>query len=118
MLRQVSRKSKRIGRKRRVRAKLVGSASRPRLSVFRSLKSLSVQAIDDRASRTIGQANLGEVGGKVGHTVAGAAAVGKLIAKRLLAAGVSEAILDRSGYRYHGKVKALAEGAREGGLKI
>ena len=118
MLKREVRKVKRFERKRRVRAKISGTASCPRLSIFRSLKSISIQAIDDETGKTLAQANLKELGAKVKNTVEGAAAVGKLIAERLAKLDVQEAVFDRSGYRYHGKVKAVAEAARENGLKI
>lgn len=118
MLRKDLKKVKRFERKRRVRAKISGTAERPRLSVFRSLKSISVQAIDDESGKTLAQANLHELGKKAENTVSGAALVGKLIAERLTAAGVVSAVFDRSGYQYHGKVKAIAEAARENGISI
>lgn len=118
MLKREMKKVKRFERKRRVRAKISGTATRPRLSVFRSLRSISVQAIDDVSGKTLAQANLVELGKKAKHTVEGAALVGKTIAERLTKLGVAEAVFDRSGYRYHGKVKALAEAIRENGLKF
>jgi large subunit ribosomal protein L18 len=118
MLRREIRKVKRFERKHRVRAKITGTAIRPRLSVFRSLRNISVQAIDDVSGKTLAQANLAELGKKAKHTVEGAALVGKTIAERLTKLGVAEAVFDRSGYRYHGKVKALAEAIRENGLKF
>lgn len=111
-------KVKRFERKRRIRAKITGTATCPRLSVFRSLRNISVQAIDDMSGKTLAQANLAELGKKAKHTVEGAALVGKAIAERLAKLGVEEAVFDRSGYRYHGKVKALAEAARADGLKF
>ena len=118
MLKREIRKVKRFERKRRVRAKIVGTAARPRLSVFRSLRNISVQAIDDLSGVTMAQANMIELGRKARNTVAGAALVGKAIAERLVKLGVTEAVFDRSGYKYHGKVKALAEAARADGLKF
>ncbi|MFZ2187481.1 MAG: 50S ribosomal protein L18 [Candidatus Moraniibacteriota bacterium] len=118
MLKREMKKVKRFERKRRVRAKLVGTATRPRLSVFRSLKNISVQAIDDVAGKTIAQANLALLGKKAKHTVEGAALVGTEIATQLMKLDVKTAVFDRSGYRYHGKVKALAEAARAGGLEF
>lgn len=116
MLKREIRKVKRFERKRRVRAKLTGTATCPRLSVFRSLKSISVQAIDDVSGRTLAQANLAELGKKGKNTVAGAALVGSTVAERLMKSSIKKVIFDRSGYRYHGKVKALAEAARAYGL--
>lgn len=120
MLKREMRKVKRFERKRRVRAKLIGTASCPRLSVFRSLKNISVQAIDDIKGVTLAQASLALLGEKkkVKHTIEGAALVGKEIAEQLLKLDVTKAIFDRSGYRYHGKVKALAEAARANGLQF
>lgn len=118
MLKQKVRKVKRFARKRRVRAKLVGTATRPRLAVFRSLRYISAQAIDDVSGKTLAQAHLSELGKKTKHNVEGAALVGKTIAERLTKLGVTEAVFDRAGYMYHGKVKALAEAARAHGLKF
>lgn len=118
MLKREMKKVKRFERKRRVRAKINGTATCPRLSVFRSLRSISVQAIDDVSGKTLAQANLAELGKKAKHTVEGAALVGKTFAERLAKLGVTEAVFDRSGYRYHGKVKALAEAVRVHGLKF
>jgi large subunit ribosomal protein L18 len=116
MLKREMKKVKRFERKRRVRAKIVGTATCPRLSVFRSLKNISVQAIDDVAGKTIAEANLALLDKKAKYTVDGATLVGKEIAKRLMKLDVKKAVFDRSGYRYHGKVKALAEAARTEGL--
>lgn len=111
-----SRNNLRLKRVRRVRAKISGTGSCPRLSVFRSLKTLRVQAIDDAAGKTLVSANLSESGGK--NDVEGAKSLGLLLAKKCLEKKIEEAVFDRSGYRYHGKVKAVAEGAREGGLRF
>ncbi|PIX90164.1 MAG: 50S ribosomal protein L18 [Candidatus Moranbacteria bacterium CG_4_10_14_3_um_filter_45_9] len=116
MLKRGMKKIKRFERKRRIRAKLVGTATCPRLSVFRSLKNISVQAIDDVAGKTLAQASLALLGKNVKHTVEGAALVGKEIATQLVKLDIKKAVFDRSGYRYHGKVKALADGARANGL--
>ena len=110
-------------RKARVRRALRAAANgRPRLSVFRSSKQIYVQVIDDAQGRTLASASSLEkdlkAGLKTGSDVAAAAAVGKLVAERAKAAGVSQVIFDRSGYIYHGRVKALAEAAREGGLEF
>lgn len=112
-----SNNSGRIQRKRRVRAKISGTAERPRLAVYKSLKSIYVQAIDDAAGKTLASAKLSELK-KVGNTIEGAMEVGKLIAKKCVALQIAKVTFDRAGYRYHGKVKALAEGAREGGLQF
>ena len=110
----------RIFRHKRVRRKVSGSADRPRLCVFRSLKQIYAQVIDDTNSNTVAAASsleLARENGTKAHPKAEiAAAVGKLVAERALAKGVSQVIFDRGGYRYHGRVKALANAAREGGL--
>ncbi len=110
-------------RRARVRGRIARSAStRPRLSVFRSSKHIYVQIIDDAAGRTLATASsidgeLRKDGGlKSGTDTEAATAVGKLIASRALAAGVKSVVFDRGGYRFHGRVKALADAAREGGL--
>lgn len=118
MLKSETRKVKHLRRKRRVRAKLVGTADCPRLSVFRSLRYISVQAIDDMAGKTLAQVHLKEIGKKTKHNVEGAALVGKEIAERLKKLGIMSVVFDRSGYKYHGRVKALALAARESGLKF
>jgi large subunit ribosomal protein L18 len=109
-------------RRARVRGRIARSAStRPRLSVFRSSKHIYVQIIDDAAGRTLVTASsidreLRGGGLKKGADADAAVAVGKLIAARALAAGVKSVVFDRGGYRFHGRVKALADAAREGGL--
>lgn len=110
-------------RKQRVRSKLrqVGGG-RPRLSVFRSSQHIYAQVIDDAAGRTLAAASSLDkelrAGLKTGADKAAAEAVGRLVAQRALAAGVDRVVLDRGGYVYHGRVKALADGAREGGLSF
>jgi large subunit ribosomal protein L18 len=109
-------------RRARVRGRIARSAStRPRLSVFRSSKHIYVQIIDDAVGRTLVTASsidseLRKGGLKSGTDADAAVAVGKLIASRALAAGVKSVVFDRGGYRFHGRVKALADAAREGGL--
>jgi large subunit ribosomal protein L18 len=109
-------------RVRRVRYRIAQtSGGRPRLSVYRSGKHIYAQLIDDSQSRTIAAANSGEsvkAGEKKSYNVAAAAAVGKLIASRAIEAGVKKVVFDRGGYIYHGRVKALADAAREGGLEF
>jgi large subunit ribosomal protein L18 len=113
----LTKQSGRTLRKNRVRARISGNAERPRLSVFRSLTGISVQAIDDMTGKTLFSAYLREIQkGKASNTVVGAREVGKLVAKKCLANNIRSAVFDRSSYRYHGRVKAVAEGAREGGL--
>jgi large subunit ribosomal protein L18 len=104
-------------RHRRVRGKISGSAERPRLVVFRSNRGIEAQLVDDVDGRTLAAASWLHVKGD--HSKGDMAAeVGKLLAERAKTAGVERAVFDRGGYLYHGRVKALAEGAREGGLKI
>ena len=108
----------RLRRRRRVRAKVQGSAERPRISVFRSNRGISAQLIDDDAGRTLAAVNWTESDlRKLGPTEQ-AHKAGELLAERAKAAGISTAVFDRGGYQYHGRVKALAEGAREGGLTL
>ena len=116
-MKKISSNSGRLQRKRRVRAKISGSATRPRLAVFKSLKSIYVQAIDDVAGKTLASAKLSEIK-KATNTIEGAKEVGKLIAEKCLALKIEEVTFDRAGYQYHGKIKSLADGAREGGLKF
>ena len=104
--------------KRRVRGKIQGTAARPRLSVFRSNKQIYVQIIDDREGRTLAAAgSLGDDAAK-GAKIEQAAAVGKMIAEKAKAAWIEQVVFDRNCYLYHGRVKTLAEAAREGGLKF
>ena len=108
----------RLRRRRRVRAKVRGSAERPRLSVFRSNRGVNVQLIDDVAGQTLAAVNWTESDIKGLQSMEQAKRVGELIAERAKAAGIETVVFDRGGYRYHGRVKALAEGAREGGLRF
>ena len=103
--------------RRRIRAKVSGTPERPRLSVFRSNKHISAQLIDDAAGVTLAAASTRE-GDLTGSGVEASKAVGQRVAQRAKEAGVDRAVFDRGGYRYHGNVKALAEGAREGGLTL
>ncbi len=112
-----TRNNKRLHRAARVRAKVSGTATRPRLNVFRSLNSMSVQLIDDEKDATLVAANLAEIKGAK-NTVEGATELGKLIGKKAIDKKITEVVFDRAGYKYHGKVKAIAEGARESGLKF
>jgi large subunit ribosomal protein L18 len=103
----------------RIRLKLKGSQERPRLAVFRSLKHIYAQVIDDRQGRTLAAASSGEKNSSVlGGNLAGAKEVGKLIAERAKTKGISKVVFDRGGYLYHGRVKALADAAREAGLEF
>lgn len=100
-----------------MRATVRGTAARPRLSVFRSNRFMLAQLIDDVAGKTLASANSKQLKKKDTKT-AGAAYVGKTIAERAKAAGVTVVVFDRGSYRYHGRVRALVEAAREAGLKI
>ncbi|NJN42187.1 MAG: 50S ribosomal protein L18 [Flammeovirgaceae bacterium] len=101
-----------------IRRKLEGSAERPRLSVFRSNKSIYAQLIDDGKGLTLASTSSVEIEKKGGLNLTISKSVGKKIAEKALAAGINTIVFDRGGYLYHGNVKALAEGAREGGLKF
>lgn len=110
----------RFKRKTRIRAKLEGSTERPRLSVFRSNKHLYVQLVDDQKGHTLVAASTQEedLREKLGASIDGAKTLGSLVAKRALAKNISKVVFDRSGYLYHGKIKALADAAREAGLQF
>jgi large subunit ribosomal protein L18 len=106
----------RLRRRRRVRAKVRGTAERPRLSVFRSNRGIQAQVIDDVAGHTLAAVNWTEDDLKSLKSMDQAKRAGELLAERAKAAGVETVVFDRGGYRYHGRVKALADGAREKGL--
>jgi large subunit ribosomal protein L18 len=110
--------AQRLKRRRRVRAKVQGTAERPRISVFRSNRGLYVQLIDDEAARTVVSVNWIEPELRELKRMEQAKRAGELLAQRAKAAGVEQAVFDRGGYQYHGRVQALAEGAREGGLRF
>jgi large subunit ribosomal protein L18 len=103
-------------RQRRVRAKVTGTTERPRLNVFRSLSGIYAQVIDDTKGHTLVAASTLDKEVAEAPKIAQAQAVGKLVAERAKAAGISKVVFDRGGYLYHGRVKALADSAREGGL--
>ena len=105
-------------RQRRVRAKIIGTATRPRLAVFRSLSHIYGQLIDDNIGKTLVSVSDYALKKGVGNKTAKALAVGKLLAVAAQAAGIKQAVFDRRQFKYHGRVKALADGAREGGLQI
>jgi large subunit ribosomal protein L18 len=109
---------RRLRRRRRVRTKIRGTAERPRLSVFRSNKGLFAQLIDDRSGRTIASVSWIEPDLRKLDPMDQAKRVGELLAERAKGAGVETCVFDRGGYRYHGRVRALAEGARGAGLKF
>lgn len=104
----------------RTRRKIRGSQERPRLAVFRSLKHIYAQVIDDREGKTLAAASSGEKNSSVasGGNVAGAKEVGRLVAERAKTKGISKVVFDRGGYLYHGRIKALADAAREAGLEF
>jgi large subunit ribosomal protein L18 len=114
----LSRGALRRKRHQRIRLRIGGSAERPRLSVFRSAKYIYAQVIDDAAGRTLAAASSREARLAGSTPIDTARAVGRAVAERATAAGVSAVVLDRGGYRYHGRVRSLAEGAREGGLNL
>ncbi len=108
-----------IQRKKRVRKKITGTGTRPRLSIYKSHRNISVQIIDDTTGRTlVSVSTLEKEFGDVKHNVEGGKFVGQKIGERLLAADIRAVVFDRSGYMYHGIVKAVADGAREAGLKF
>jgi large subunit ribosomal protein L18 len=111
-----TRPAKRLKRRRRVRAKVRGTAERPRISVFRSNRGIFAQLIDDDAGRTLAAVNWTEPELRSLKRMEQATKAGAILAERAKAAGVETAVFDRGGYQYHGRVKALAEGAREAGL--
>jgi len=108
--------AQRLKRRRRVRAKVRGTAERPRISVFRSNRGIFAQLIDDDSGRTLASVNWTEADLRGLGRMQQATRAGALLADRAKAAGVDSAVFDRGGYKYHGRVKALADGAREGGL--
>lgn len=113
----IEKQEKRISRHRRVRAKIAGTADKPRLCVFRSNQHIYAQIINDAEGKTI--LSIGDVDLKLKDKKADASKkVGKAVAEKALEKNIKEVVFDRGGYKYHGRVKALAEGAREGGLKF
>jgi large subunit ribosomal protein L18 len=112
----LTKRQHRLRRRRRVRARISGTAERPRLSVYRSNRGVFAQLIDDRAGRTLAAVNWIEPELRKLTASEQAKRAGELLAERAKAAGIETCVFDRGGYRYHGRVRALAEGAREGGL--
>jgi len=103
----------------RIRSAVKGSNARPRLAIFRSLKHIYAQVIDDHAGRTLVAASSNDKGAAInGGNLAGAKAIGKLVAERAIEKGIKQVVFDRGGYLYHGRVKALADAAREAGLEF
>jgi large subunit ribosomal protein L18 len=119
----VKRSDARLGRKKRVRRKVRGTSERPRLCVFRSLKHIYAQLIDDEKAQTLAEASslskeLREQMTEKGGNRKGAALVGSVIAERALGKGIKRVVFDRNGFLYHGRVKALSDAARQGGLEF
>jgi large subunit ribosomal protein L18 len=108
----------RLRRHRRVRSKVVGTAERPRLAVYRSNRGIAAQLIDDTAGRTLAAASTQDRSLAKAKRAEAPAAVGKLVAERARDAGIATVVFDRGGYLYHGRVKALADAARESGLEF
>jgi large subunit ribosomal protein L18 len=117
-MKTLSRDALRRKRHARIRLHITGTSERPRLSVFRSAKYIYAQVIDDSTGRTLAAASSRESDLSASTPVDTARAVGKAVAERAKAAGVGAVVLDRGGYQYHGRVRSLAEGAREGGLNL
>lgn len=120
MIRKISRDKHRRRIHRRIRRRIHGVGERPRLSVFRSLQHIYAQVIDDSVGRTLATASSAEknVGVDHGGNLAAATAVGRLVAERAKENGIAKVVFDRGGYAYHGRVKALADAAREAGLEF
>ncbi len=118
-MRVKNRKQGRHKRHRRVRKRVVGTPERPRLAVYRSNRHIYAQVIDDFEGRTlVAASDLGDVDGKDGDPKQRARAVGEAIAKKAKDAGIGAVVFDRAGFQYHGRVQAVADGAREGGLEL
>ena len=119
MIKRPNTNAQRLKRHKRVRGKISGTAEMPRLNVFRSEANIYAQVIDDTTGMTLVSASsLDKAIDGYGGNIAAATAVGKLVAERALAKGIDTVVFDRGGYVYHGRVAALADGAREGGLKF
>nr|Q01WA8.1 RecName: Full=Large ribosomal subunit protein uL18; AltName: Full=50S ribosomal protein L18 [Candidatus Solibacter usitatus Ellin6076] len=119
MIRKIEKKEIRNRIHRRIRRKLSGTAERPRLAVFRSVAHIYAQVIDDAQGQTLVSASSVDKDGKSkGGNVAAAKAIGKLVAERAKEKGIKSVVFDRGGYQYHGRVKALADAAREAGLEF
>ena len=110
--------NRRLKRRRRVRAKITGTAERPRISVFRSNRGINAQLIDDASGTTLTSVQWTEPDLRKLKVAERATKAGELLAERAKAAGVETAVFDRGGYQYHGHVKAFAEGVREGGIAV
>jgi large subunit ribosomal protein L18 len=114
----LEKRARRSRRRRRIRAQAVGTAARPRLSVFRSNRGVVAQLVDDARGHTVASVRWFEPDLRSLKAMEQAKKAGELLAQRATAAGVEACVFDRGGYKYHGRVKALADGAREGGLKF
>jgi large subunit ribosomal protein L18 len=114
----VTKSQARLKRRRRVRAKVAGTAERPRISVFRSNRGIQAQLVDDLSGHTLAAVSWTESDLRSLKPMEQAGKAGELLAERAKAAGVDSAVFDRGGYRYHGRVKAFADGVREGGLTV
>ncbi len=114
----VDKVKRRLRIRRGIRKNISGTAARPRLSVFKSNKAIYAQVIDDSNGHTLASFNSFQVGVKGNVTIESSKEVGKKVAEAAKTSGISQVIFDRGGYKYHGQIKALAEGAREGGLKF
>ena len=115
-MKKISRNNLRIQRKKRIRAKISGDATTPRFSIFKSLQDVKVQVIDDVRGVTLVSGSLKDA--KAKDDVTGAKMLGEFVGKKCLEKKIATVVFDRSGYKYHGKIKALADGAREAGLKF
>ena len=113
----ITKDARRLRIRRGIRNKISGTAGKPRLSVFKSNKAIYAQLIDDASGKTLASANSIEIG-VANAKIADSKSVGVKLAEKAQDAGIADVVFDRGGYQYHGKIKALAEGAREGGLKF
>lgn len=116
-MKQETRNNRRLSRSRRIRAKVSGTETKPRVRVFRSLKSFYAQVIDDVNGKTVAQASIKDVEGAK-NDLDGVKKLGELLSKTCIDSNVKEIVFDRAGYQYHGKVKVFAEALRSGGLKF
>lgn len=118
MVTKADKNAKRLKRHKRIRANVSGTEQRPRLCVYRSLKNIYAQVIDDVNGKTLASASSVEKDFVGGGNKEDAEKVGKLVAERAVAKGITEVVFDRGGYVYHGRIESLAKGARDGGLKF
>jgi len=119
MITKLSRDVHRLRIHKRIRQRVAGTPERPRLAVFRSIKHIYAQVIDDRTGKTLVSASSNEKAEKItGGNLAGAKAIGALVARRAVEKGIKKVVFDRGGYLYHGRVKSLADAAREAGLEF